>query len=558
MADENSALKTFKCEDRLRLKTAHAEAFTSLARELIENLSWGAISDQNYTAYGWAVSFSAGRVFNVALGAGFLDGSLAKTTTAQALPELDSNTDPVQARIDLIEIATVADTASDADNEVILGAITRSTVSGEAIGTGDTTTTAWDLDHSGVDGRTLLVYLGGTQVGGWNLSPGTGAAGVDQIIFGDAPAAVAITADYTYQSGGVEGVQSVNTRYTRTPAFTIVKGTPGAGAPSWTAGSIRIAQIQVVGGWTGGGVAGVDYTITNSVKQFLIQADQDNDPDGYSPAISPYAGKLIYPVRGIDQVCEGCRVRWGAADTLYVTPGWGVLQGVSFRIASEMTVTVTNPPVTGAGWFFVYLEIGETDTYAPGSEPVSVTISPTAPNDMRRKYGDGRLVYLTSIYATAAATIRPFYTEGDWVYWEDPDQITLEDTAGAAVDKAVTEWVPVTGRLFDALLEMGYQEKAIGTAGVWFTVLLSSHLSATSRDYPSFGHSIHVPVVNIAYDQQATGRLRAEVDGATRKIHYIRDKHVSADPDSSSANLRVLGYLDDYRTMDASGSANFY
>jgi len=51
------------------------------------------------------------------------------------------------------------------------------------------------------------------------------------------------------------------------------------------------------------------------------------------------------------------------------------------------------------------------------------------------------------------------------------------------------------------------------------------------------------------------GDLRAEDSGGTRYVHTI----VGNDPGTLGAtDLYVLGYLDDYRTLDASGQPTFY
>ena len=80
-------------------------------------------------------------------------------------------------------------------------------VSGEAVGTGDGTTKTFDLANSNVIGDSLVVYIGNDQQR-VTLSAGTGTGGVDQIVFDTAPAnGVAIKADYDYHasSNGTTG-----------------------------------------------------------------------------------------------------------------------------------------------------------------------------------------------------------------------------------------------------------------------------------------------------------------------------------------------------------------
>ena len=80
-------------------------------------------------------------------------------------------------------------------------------VADEAVGTGNGTTTTFDLDYANVIASTVKGYVAGVQ---WDtsISVGTGAAGVDQIVFRIAPTnAAAIVADYTRYSSakGVTG-----------------------------------------------------------------------------------------------------------------------------------------------------------------------------------------------------------------------------------------------------------------------------------------------------------------------------------------------------------------
>lgn len=76
------------------------------------------------------------------------------------------------------------------------------TVVAEAVGTGDGSTTTFDLDHKDVDPGTLIGKVDGTAAT-CTLSVGTGALGVDQVVFAVAPTnGKAITADYRYANYG--------------------------------------------------------------------------------------------------------------------------------------------------------------------------------------------------------------------------------------------------------------------------------------------------------------------------------------------------------------------
>lgn len=76
-------------------------------------------------------------------------------------------------------------------------------ISDEAVGSGDGSTTTFDLDQSGVIASSFKAYVAGAQQNA-TISAGTGAGGVDQVVFAVAPVnAGAIKADYDYYGNAV-------------------------------------------------------------------------------------------------------------------------------------------------------------------------------------------------------------------------------------------------------------------------------------------------------------------------------------------------------------------
>lgn len=76
-------------------------------------------------------------------------------------------------------------------------------VNDEAVGTGNGSTTTFDLAHSNVIAESLKGYSAGNQKN-VSLSVGTGTDGKDQIVFAVAPAnAEAIKADYDYHADSI-------------------------------------------------------------------------------------------------------------------------------------------------------------------------------------------------------------------------------------------------------------------------------------------------------------------------------------------------------------------
>lgn len=557
MATTSSPIRNVKINSRERATQALAESFTGIAAEQDEVHMFNVVDDHSCVIQGLNVSFSATRTFAISAGACLLAGKLIPVIATQSATLDEENTG--QPRIDLVEITGVTDTDYSSDNRILLSALVRNAVTGEAVGTGDGTTKAWDLGYERVDPATLKVYVDGGQVGGWNYSKATGSGGVDQILFHEAPTSLLpITADYTHVTGGVESTTSVNTAKRRDPAINVVKGTPAGSpsAPSATAGSVVLATIQVPASWTGGSGS---VTITNSVKQWLISPDANVDTESAQSASN--ANKLSYAVRGVDQVIHGCRLRYVGSTDLAVTAGWGNYKGVAWKLTEEASLDCSS---ASAGWNYVYLRPRLTSTHRPASTPL-IQISTSAPNHYRSE-GSGDLgVYVGAFFvaSTGPVVIRPFWTHGDWTMYlgeVTADAGGLIYTLAHDTDEDISNAIPATGRLFyGRLIATATGE----TAGDELRATLRSKRVSGSSDYDSlvatWMHLLEARatlVVLGSTDDSAFGMVRAEVHGGTRKVHASLVE--AGSPTSSSATLHVLGYLDDYRTMNPSGSPQDY
>jgi hypothetical protein len=557
MASDTSELKNFRCEPRMRIRDLHAEEFTSIADEKLDEINWCEVVDFSVVIYGWKVSFNAGKSFHIEKGAGVVDSRLCKSISTDTI-YLDDNTDPINWREDLIEIipSGLTEGESNPRNEVILGAITRTTVSGEAVGTGDDVATAFYLGHSGVDIRTLVVQINSLGVGGYNVHPGT----PDLLVFANPPGfGDVITADYTYQSGGGETSTSVFSRKYQEVAFNIVKGTPGVLNTNWTSGSIKIARIRVPPSWTGGDPG--SYNIDNSVKEFLVGPDFDQgDLPLSSPGDAPNVGKLVYPVRNMDQVIHGFRPYWESATQIRLTAGWGVCQGVSFFSPYLITLTVDSGSVPSAGWYYVYLKVPATSSSPPGSPPtLEVSEFPPNWNAKINNYSIQGSVYLFPFYATAAATIRSFYTHGNMILNQGPFYYTLP--LGYGNDINITNECPLTGRLILVRLEAALDLSSFAASGEGrLNLLVQSHRIATGVPSPSVFCQVQpqAGVTGVAYDNENTGFVRAEYSGGSM---YVRGGYYltpTVGVNTIYNRLYVLGFIDDYRTMDQDGNPLFY
>lgn len=554
MASQNTPNQKFRCELRKRMENTDAEAFTNLAFDLDEQLNWGAICDQPVTLDGWNVLFSSGTAFDVSVGQGLAEGELIKTVSTQAVP-LDDNTDPVNPRVDLIEVGKgdVADTASTPATEVVLGPLIRTSVSGDALGTGDGATKTFSLPTSAsAGGRAdlfgMIIYQDAVKVSGWSLD-----WAANNIIFHEAPAGgVVITADYPYEVGGEESPNTYNTRYDRNVTFNVVKGTPGAGAPAGTSGAIKVCAITVPASWSGT-ASGV--TIDNTVKEFMVHAD--NLVDSHSPGDSPRNGRIYSAIRNMSQVVHGCRLQYVDTDQIQVTPGWGVVGGVSWRITAPVSLTVS---AGGAGWLYVYGVVADTGTKIPGSV-ITIVTSSTQPDSLMRDSSATRgYFYIGAIYIVSVGpvVIRPFYTHGDRVFWQAPTALVALTHASGYTPSTQTDvdaaaWVPATGRMAQVYMDIAGDMSSVGNK---IEALLKSHLTATTLGiWPQVKAELHVPTTGATYRSYAQGWIRCENDSGARKFNYT----FAIDPATTwSADVYVQGYVDDYRTIDEAGAVSDY
>lgn len=563
MADATSTPKRYQHNNFQRIEAADINAIATTPLDYDDELAVAILSNQNGVVDGYHVAFSASRAFNVFFGTALWNGRIVKSPYPSFVEkELDENvsSDP---RIDVICIRGYTEDDSDPASKVSLFAYARTALGGPAsIGTGDGTTKAFDLGHSGVDPRTLKVYKDATQVGGWVYSQGTGGSGKDQVIFETAPASsVAVTSDYTHESGGAEGTSSLNTRKTLTPSIVVVKGTPdpSPSIPVLLDTDVVLATVTVTGSWTGGSI-----TPDNTVKRFLLHPDANVDPAcsitaAPANAYAVRSGRVSTLLRNFDQVIAGGRLKYNDTDEIAVTAVWTTLGGQSVHSTAEIALGLQNSNalaigyVNATGWWYAYL--AQLANQRPGEAPI-LTVSQNPPNARNREASTNSAAYVGAFYLTAytpSVVIKPFYTHGDWVFWESPSALA----AGAGTnDIDVSAWCPPTGRLLDARAAL---DLTPGSAGDNLSLAVQSHKSATSKTSPLFTASIEPPTGGGNVLGYGTGRVRAEDDSGTRYIHAVRG---SSGGTVNSANIYIVGYLDDHRTMDhtagGASSPTFY
>ena len=559
MANTTTIPKTCSHTALQRVEASDLIAISELGLDLDKEAAWALLSATNCVIDGLHVTQASGVEMAISNGAALYGGQVLKGLSL-ANVALDTNPDP-DPRIDVVYIANPATTPDTSTSKVLLSAYTRTPVAAEPVGTGDDSTTAFDLAQSRVDGRTLKVQLDAAPAGGWNLSPGTGTAGVDQIIFGTAPAgSVAITADYTWESGGAEASSSVSVRNIHLPEILVTKGTSASSplvptTPSPTT-DIVLANITIPAGWTGDASPSAPV-IDNTVKRFFLHPDQNVDPSvNITPtppsATAPRAGRVSSALRNLDQLYMGGRLRYINATTIGLSAMWGTLAGISIHNPDDsITLTLQDSSsgsagyVDAVGWWYVYLSRA-VDLY-PGTAP-SLIVSQSPPNNRRRESATASAIYVGAIYLTAYSTpvIRPFYTHGQWVFWEAPTAITI---ATGTNDQDVSVWCPSTGRLCYAKVVLDGQAASLGDRR---TAALRSHRNATAKTEPLFQCALEPTQASSGSQGYATGMVRAEESELSRFVHTTRADDIGSFS-SDTSEFYILGYLDDYRTMDSTG-----
>jgi len=158
--DNTTVRKKVKINTRQRTSETDLNDFNDQSQEALAINNYEIVTALSKMIRGMEISFNSGRIFDVGVGSAIWKGEEVRLTSA-ATVTLDENADP-NPRIDLVEITGVTDTDSDLGLKVALSALARTSVSGEAVGSGTGSQTAWDLDYAGVDPSTLKVQLAGT------------------------------------------------------------------------------------------------------------------------------------------------------------------------------------------------------------------------------------------------------------------------------------------------------------------------------------------------------------------------------------------------------------
>ena len=543
--DNTTAKKKILLNLRERVTDTRLNEFNDQAEQLDAINFYESLCSLPRMIRGMELSHNSGRVFDVGVGSAVWSGELVRLTASDTVT-LDENvsTDP---RIDLVEITGVSQTSSDLGLLVALGALARTSVSGEAVGSGTGSQKAWDLDYSGVDLSTLKVQLAATPVGGWNLSPGTGGSGVDQIIFHEAPgSSVAITADYDYLTGGAESSALLNTRKTLTPTLNVVKGTPAASpsAPAKTSGSVLIGTIQVPGSWTGGGGS---ITYNHEDRQYMVHTDEvANDKSVYN-ATNADAGKIINPIRNMHGIMSGFRLVYMTGTSVKITPGWGVSLGQAFY--STVDIEETGLSLGSAGWRYIYLN----PPSEAGNAPTIANISTDPPrSDRMIQASTNSDLYVGAIYWNGSA-VREFYTRGEWTYWASAtSQALTTPTSGTYTDLTVTDHCPSTGR---TLMVRAQASLGASASNGTCSVAVKSQRAANVAD-PIVRQMVVQAGTSLAVIAEANGVVIAEEDSSVRYICY--DTNTNGTVTGEAASAYVLGFKDDYRTMTTAGAADTY
>lgn len=538
--DQSTPTKVVQKVARQRIEAGDHEETCRQSMLNTENHTFELLCDFPCCVRGFHVGEPTGVNAPVTKGAAVVDGQLLKLG-ADSLVALAPNLD-VAPRTDTVVINGSLEQNSDLHNPRALSALTIEPAVELVIGVADGSKKRFELLHDKVDLSTLVIKLGGVQVAGWVFSKGTGTTlpNVDEVLFETAPVSGVLTASYKWMNGGIERTASNQPgRKTITPNLYVRQGVTVSGI---NAKDIPLAEVTLPAGWVGGSVG---VTVDNSVKQFLVAPDSENIvglPDSLRLSAGP--GGLASAMRGIDQVKEGLRLVYSDTNKVKITPGWGVIAGRAFFLNETTEFTIT---AGSAGWKYIYIRPSHIDVNPLATHFEVSTVPPT--NKGRDDSASFYNAYIGAVFVESVGpvVIRPFFTHRDWTYWASVSEIDLPVGAN---DITVTDWLPETGKLICARLNLEYTGASPGDA---LNVAVRSHRSASGLNWPQFDAEV-APPSNTSAFAYSQGIVRAESFGGMF-IHSIRSEGISG---TKVAKLRVLGYQDDYRTMDGAGLPTFY
>jgi hypothetical protein len=570
-----------------RVRSADFTEISELGKELDSELVRALICEKDLVVSGLDVTHQSAQLFEISPGVALFQGHILKFPDGPVpkLKSLDSNPGGSGSRIDVIFIdgpASIDPNAAEivTASRVQMTTLVRTSKVGVAIGAGDGNIFVFDLGDARVDPKTLKIYANGTQIGGFSFSKGTGLNGVDQILFDEdnpPPIGAIFTAGYDALSQGVEAIDgSAAVRKEFTPIFGIEKAPAVVnGELVLPVGAIPLAVIEVPDGWDGSTtptsiLQSEEISGTGGLKKHLVYPDQKT-----SMLVSQKAlpRTLFSAVRGISQVVHGMRVKYVSTTRFEVTPGWGVMNGVSFRndLLQTLDIQGADPQLPGyldtiPGWAYVYAVVDlDSVTGYPG-KPASLAVSSTPPSSKREDADKSNgWIYLGAVYVEGDGNIKPFYSHGNWVYWEvagglDDSQTPAEDVL---TDLDVSEWCPSTGCLLNVGGYLIYEPNAPGDE-VHFEIQ-SHSTNKPAQIFPKLqGRKICVGSTDeyLSFN----GPIRAEettIEGNKgRYIKYMYEKiPVVAEGAKGYVNemeIYIQGYLDDYRTMDQNGNVLFH
>lgn len=598
MADSSSEIKLYQHSGGQRIRSADLNDISVVARSLDAEAAFATLSREDGVVSGFNVALNSGTTFGVSGGIAVMGGQTLKdigdpARTIEVSPNSSGST-----RYDCVYLKGVSDedeTDTDTQTRVAISAFTRTAAAPFAVGTGDGATFKWDLGHSRVDPDTLVVTWDGNLVASTH-SKGTGTAGVDQVVFQHnhpPPSGAIIEANYVWVSGGTESALPLPTRQSRRPTVGIAEGTPGNPPQSSivSSGQLPLALLRVPDGWSGG--SGVDvFYVREDAEQLSppVTLDESEEikylvyPDKKTAGLGgdPMPRTVTSAIRGITQALHGCRLYYVDPTAIGVTPGWGVLEGVSFQVYESFGLGIQNADaaspgyISGDGWYYVYGVVDLLDGSGRGGKSFTLDISTTAPNN-RRQLSDLSTVghvYLGAIWVSSM-TIREFHTVGDWTYWKDAETgaptFTLPGPSGSGILTStanidVSDWCPSTGRLISMEVFAKFRHTTVDGASFDFRV--NSDRVSSQKLGLSYGNSPRIKVgleqVTLSsaavFSEALTGVVRAEEDSGSRYVAGRADIEAgySTVPTHTSLALAVQGYKDDYRTMDGAGATMGY
>lgn len=161
MSSSSTSVKRQRIAARQRVSVSDLEDISSLGIDNQAEFLFAALCADDYVIEGMQIVHTSGSTFHCNNGAVLVGGEVLRLTgSGVSLGAQDAIVNPGDNRIDIVYIDPAnqwVESTTDAATKTVMSSISITSVSAEAVGTGNSSTKSWDLANSLVDPSTLKV-----------------------------------------------------------------------------------------------------------------------------------------------------------------------------------------------------------------------------------------------------------------------------------------------------------------------------------------------------------------------------------------------------------------